>query len=457
MYIERKAGSLERLHIVRDALKMDTTVVVSARYLGSPLDQSALFPALRRVLCEHRALSVQVAPAAEPVFVRLPTVDLARVVQFYPEARPLQSVAKHILMTRLLVGGTDPLWSLHVLPDNTLIFVYHHAIGDGKSGTAFHHSLLTALNQEKHSDVGPSTVVSIPAELGLLPPLEVATDLSVSWFTFLRAVYEMLVPVSWTALSSTYTGRPVSSEKTFDMDIRFLKIPREDATIILKLCKLHKATLTSFLHTVSVVVLSHLVRSLPSDSFTKLRTVIPISLRPYTNAPDTAFCDYISGHSSFVDVLNVFEKHDGAIDPDKFPWLSASAFAQTLAQNAKSSREQIGLLKYVPNLEEFFLGKQGKKRGETLELSNLGRFPFDDNAPMTDPKWSIEDTFFMQSNAVCGSAVKVTVAGSRNGSLGVSFNWTIDAVEDDFAESFVAKFEELVNGIVRQGAPRDLQ
>lgn len=341
-----------------------------------------------------------------------------------------------------------------MLQDNTLVFTYLHIIGDGKSGLAFHRALLSALNsQAEPGDSNVQRLVTIPPDITLVAPLEDVIDVSVSFSKLGRVIYDMLVPSSWTKLASAYTGNPVSTDREFDIDVRFLTLAPKDVNHLLQLCRLHGATMTSLLHTVGVVVLAGLIPSLSANTPPIVSTSVPVSLRQYAGTSDLAFCNHISAFSSFIDTSLLPAGDDCTLHPSHFPWDVASQFAATLRQNASATREQVGLLKYLPSpYENFFLSKQGKKREETMELSNLGRFSSPDISK-DGSGWSIENMFFFQSNAICGAALKVMVVGSPNDSLGITINWTKGVVDDEFAETFFSSFRDLVQKMAEQGDP----
>ena len=125
-----------------------------------------------------------------------------------------------------------------------------------------------------------------------------------------------------------------------------------------------------------------------------------------------------------------------------------------MAWTEKGAGAYNGVLLCSPPYENFFLEKQGKKRDETLEISNLGRFPqtSTEDVPSSEPRWAVTDLFFAQSNAVCGAAIKVMVVGSPDGSVGITVNWTKGAIEDAFAESFVSGLQDVVKAIANSAS-----
>ena len=52
-------------------------------------------------------------------------------------------------------------------------------------------------------------------------------------------------------------------------------------------------------------------------------------------------------------------------------------------------------------------------------------------------KWGIADMYFGQCDATCGTAFKINVVGSPDGSVGTTFTWGEGAVDEQIAEAFV--------------------
>ncbi len=85
-----------------------------------------------------------------------------------------------------------------------------------------------------------------------------------------------------------------------------------------------------------------------------------------------------------------------------------------------------------------------------IELSNLGAFTVnvgDNGDSGAKTSWTIGGTYFAQDDRIVGSALKVTVAGSPDGSLGIAFSWGDGSVDDVLAEAFVRDVMALISNI----------
>ncbi|KAK7685670.1 hypothetical protein QCA50_011014 [Cerrena zonata] len=440
----RDVGLFEKYHVVRAHLRADTGVIMTARYIGpKSLEQNELYAALGSVLQKHRALSTQVhdADTDRPYYVSLKSVDLSQVVHFHgSDEISLEAVIDSYLVNRFEYGSPTPLWRLGVMTDNTLIFHYDHCIGDGQSGVAFHSDLLDALNTvSSNSEVESSTLVLVPDILKLQPALEDAMKVSLSFIKIFWLILSMIVPARWQKSSSTWTGNVVSRRETSTrVRTRLWTISPDQADRLLKICRAHKTTITSFIYVIGIAALSKLLEYESAHwQYRHLAVVVPVSLRRFTKSPLGSFCDHVGGISWFPLIPG------GPSKVAANPWNTAANHTTALRKQVPKAAEDIALLKllggkYVP----YFEGMFGKKRSTTLEISNVGRFPSNGAKDKGEGGWQIEDMFFGQSNAIFGSAFKLSAVGSQNGSLGLCVNWTEGVVEEDVAQRFVDCFRE---------------
>jgi len=118
-----------------------------------------------------------------------------------------------------------PLWRLTVLADNTVIFFWHHCIGDGTSGLAFHRALLAALNADNTIYKGRETV-DIPSTSSIVPAIDSLINVRPSIAQFCRAIFDILFPPSWTRGRSAWTGNPVTAD-SLDALVDKLNLDRE--------------------------------------------------------------------------------------------------------------------------------------------------------------------------------------------------------------------------------------
>ncbi|KAJ7739816.1 hypothetical protein B0H16DRAFT_1890906 [Mycena metata] len=340
-------------------------VVVSARYLsadGASLNKAHLFPALRKVVVTHRALSVKIQDenSKQSAFINLETIDLSLLAQF-SDHDDLETAIKAQLSRRFDTDSELPLLRVEVLRDGTVILAYHHAIGDGLSGVAFHQSLLAALQNSIAGD--DSFLVAVPQSLSLLPPIEAVTNVRPSILKVIKNV-------------------PQTPE--IKPGVKLISFTREEMASFAATCRSHDATLTSAFYVLTVATLSRLVSA---PQYKTLSAFVAISLRTAAAAPADALCNYVAGHHTHP-----------AVHP-AFQWPAAAHYAAELQRQKHAVREEVGMLYLLfGNVAPFFRGMLGKKRGGTFDISNAGRVPSGTHAG----PWRMERMVFVQSNLVVG-------------------------------------------------------
>nr|GAT56850.1 predicted protein [Mycena chlorophos] len=424
--ILRKAGILECFHIVRHYLELDSCVVVGAKFAsldGLNLTPETLFPALRVVLLKHPALCVTVEDEdGKPAFVRLDNVDLSHVVRF-SDADDVELAVQRQLSTRFDTSSRVPLWRLEVLGDRTVLFAFHHGIGDGLSGVAVQLALLDALQKaQPHSD---SSVVEVPKTIELLPPLEVATNIRPSVFKVLSTVLGLFLPASFTRAHSAWTCNPVPATiPRLEPRLKLVTFGSTEMTAFTKVCRSHNATVTSAFYVLAVATLSQIVPP-ASKQHKKLCVTVAISLRGPANTPADCMCDYVSAHKSYPAINK------------KFNWSTAASYASELKKQRLAVRQEAGLLHLVfGDYIGFFKGQLGRKRGATFEISNAGR------VQPSEGRWRVEDMVFAQCNVTVGSAISLSVIGDPTGAVTIAFTWAETAVDSVLVEAFAAQFFE---------------
>ena len=406
---------------------MDSCVLCAAQYIvpeHKRLDELLLFSALRKVVQLYAGLGVRVVgePSQVPSFVRLKSVDLAKVVSF-SDGDNLQVTFEDQFQRQFNTAADLPLWRVVVLKNNIVCFAWHHCIGDGLSGMAFHRALLGSLQETILTD--NETVVRLPSTTPSMPVLDTAVNISPSWRIIMREMYNLVAPTSWTRDGSAWTGNPVTVDVNLKTHVRIIDFPSQDVTAFLTLCRSNNASLTGALYTLAVSVLSRVIMSLQNIRERVISFYIPISLRGVAGIPQDIFCDCVSTlhfHPPFQ---------------PNFSWTEASKFTAILRSCPKSG-EEVGMLKYLNgNYIGYFQGKLGRKRQGTLELSNLGQFG---GVPLGG-EWSIGKTAFAQCDSIVGSALKINVIGDPRGGMAITVTWGEDSVEESVAESFVADLQ----------------
>ncbi|EPT01349.1 hypothetical protein FOMPIDRAFT_153582 [Fomitopsis schrenkii] len=446
--VVREAGMFERWHIVRSKLGVLGAVIISGRYTredGSILDKASLYAALAKVTQKHGFLNVRVVgeDTPTPAYARLDAVNLDEVVRF------VEGELREVLESETAKGfdTSKPLWRVLVLKDGNVLFSFHHTIGDGQSGMAFHQTLLEALNDTEHPSPY-SAIVAAPPEIQLLPPIEKAVDLNVPFFHLLYRVFQMLLPGPLTYAHYAWTGYPSPPEAKIAGRTRLLYYKPEAAHRILQVCRAHKASLTSLLHALATLVISEQLAEDPATAgkYRYIATTIPISLRPAAKAPKDAMCNYVSTLSSFPALIKRAPSSEAKSWLREFPWESASELTQTLRRQQTESPETVGMLKYVSDYEGYLKGKLGKKRGVTFEISNVGKFSGGKAAE--GARWQLDDVYFSQSNPSTSGAININVAGDPAGGIGISVTWGEGAIDDTFGDAFFAALQEGLEEII---------
>ena len=372
----------------------------------------------------YAGLGVRVVGEASqvPLFVRLKSIDLAEVVAFSDDDN-LQSTFEDQLQRQFSTAALLPLWRVVALKNNMVCFAWHHCIGDGLSGMAFHRALLVSLRETILTDSDNGTVVRLPSTTPFMPVLDTAMNISPSWRTFVRELYNHFAPTSWTRGGSAWTGNAVSVDVNLKTHVRIMDFPPQDVTAFLTLCRSNNASLTGAIYTLAVSVLSRVIMSLPNVRERAISFYIPISLRGVAGIPQDVFCNCVS-------TMHFYPPFQS-----DFSWTEASKFTAVLRSSPKSG-EQVGMLKYLyGDYIGYFQGKLGHNREGSLELSNLG--PFGGVAP-GDGEWSIGKTAFAQCDSVVGSALKMNVTGNPLGGIAITVTWGVGSVDEPVAESFVA-------------------
>ncbi|CAL1714205.1 unnamed protein product [Somion occarium] len=449
---------MPEFHIQRTRLGFDTRVIVTARYTGGGrLNRETLWPALAEILQHHRALSTQVhdASSKHPTFVYLGSVNLSKVVRFHDvDDRPLDAILDSYLLRPFEFETALPLWEMGVLQDNTVIFTYQHAIGDGQSGLAFHRLLLSALNSDETPLRPLADIVPIPDTLELVAPLEKMTKLSVPFSLACYQYLKIFAPVSWRKLGSAWTGNNVPRDKTAYTMTRLWDLTPDQTTKLMCICRDQKSTLTSFAHTAVVVVVSSLLDRAPKRH-KYLCTEIPVSLRRFTGVPATELCDHVSMMYFYPPLINFPEiSRDWKASAILFPWDVSARMVPAMRKKIAKSRGEPGSLKLLfGRIRPYLESKMGKKRDGTLTLSNLGPFPppspEESYQNLEEERWFIDQMFFAQGDPILAPAISLGIVGAESGSLSFCWNWGKDGIEDEFMEEVVEGFKQLVGAVLK--------
>ncbi|GIK06259.1 hypothetical protein Aspvir_001904 [Aspergillus viridinutans] len=439
----RAVGLLERYSTTRHHLKFYLNVSVAATYTlpetyNSPV-KDYIYTACGRLIGQHPILSaIPVGEdTKEPYFARLPEIDLEKSVSFekrshdFPEADEPDTELEALLTAQHNTPFTSPLpyWRLCVLTDATneqrftAAFVYHHGIGDGTSGKAFHKTFLQALH-ETAASVAPEEVKTViaPPQVPLLPNSEAVHPHPLSIFYLATTLFKEKV-WSW-ADPGLWTGSEIIVP--LETQVRHIVFPEHVTSSLKDRCRQNNTTITAVLET---AIARSLFARLPVK-FTSVKCTGAMSTRRWLP-------DIITDDSMGVwvqDFEDTFSRNK--VTSDGFPWEEARRARQTIENvlSLKGGNANPNLLKYVDNIhEDLFLSKVGKARKSSFEVSNVGVLAADQ-----DPsKPRIGRTVFSQSASVTGNAFEVSVITGGDRCMVLAFTWQTHVVELDLMSAVI--------------------
>ncbi|EXJ92615.1 hypothetical protein A1O3_01167 [Capronia epimyces CBS 606.96] len=518
----RPVGRLERYSTARHDLRFYLNAAVTASYTlpdrcSPPLPlKHYIYEACRTVVGLHPILSA--IPVDEhtphPQFVRLPEINLDRCVSFH-ERRPVvlepdPSVDATAASTSLgwdargdtgTGTGTDtdtdtdldellttqhnmafapphPFWRLCVLTDAarphcfTAAFVFHHAIGDGTSGMAFHRAFHQALSQAVSvspvsdqtgtgtgTGTGPATATAIipSPSTALLPSVEALHAMPISIIHLVTILFKEKV---WSRRDpGLWTGSKISVP--LDNRVRHIAFAPSTTRGFIDACRTHGTTVTAALQTlVAGVLFSHL----PAHTFTALKCAGAISMRRWLPG-------IIDDNSMGVFVQDLSEDYSRAdFQTGRLPWAEAKRSRDTITHVLSLEGRNAGpnLLRYVNDYQqELFLSKVGKERQSSFEVSNLGAFRRTTQSKTLESSRSqsgsgsgtdveIGRMVFTQSANVAGSAFEVSVVSGEDGCLALGFSWQKGVVEAGLMDEVINGVQEEVIDVAVNGVEEEV-
>ncbi|KAJ7744296.1 alcohol acetyltransferase, partial [Mycena maculata] len=425
----RKIGLMERFHVTRNFLGLDSCVVSSAQYTtqdSAPLTKEILFPALRTLIETHAPLGLQVEgdeATANVYWVRLPNVDLSRIVELSGKEDLKETFEARL--ARPVETQTDlPLWRIEVLADNRVVFAVHHALADGMSTLAFHLHLFRALQQGSSGNTAPS--VAVPTTNVFHPPLEGIISVRPSLPFIFAELYNLVAPLAWRKARSAWTGNPTPTTPDLTTRVRMLTLSAPDVAALSDMWRTHGATLTSVVYMLTVTVLARMLAADPAH-YKRVAAIVAVSMHGVAGLADDEICDFPSVQDTMPFLTPVFS------------WPAAARVAHDLRAQKRKGREMIGMLRflfgrYVP----YFRDQFGKKRTAGFVISNLGRV----QVPAVEGKWKLGATAFAQCDVVVGAAFSINITGDPTGAVNIVFAWGERSIEPSFAEAFAKSFEE---------------
>ncbi|KAJ9614647.1 Alcohol acetyltransferase [Cladophialophora chaetospira] len=449
----RPVGRMERYSTSRHDLRFYLGPAVTASYklpqkCSLPL-KDYVYQACEDVIAQHPILSA--IPVDEqtqsPHFIRLPKVDLDKCVTLTSRKHkfPWGTEARDAELEELLSSqhsipyeAPNSFWRLCILSNTdhfAAAFFYHHALGDGRSGMAFHRTFQQALSRAITANNGSSVQALVPSPTTpLLPTIESLHPLPLTIWHIIKVLFKQKV-WSWRD-SGLWTGAKCAVPLG-QTQVRNVAFPASATITFKNLCRDNGTTITAALQTlIAGVLFSHL----PSN-YTSLNCSGALSMRQWL-PPDAGITDDVMG----VWIQELSETYNrtsfpadanSKTDPNLLPWPEAQRSRRTIEHSLslKGTNSVIGLLRYVNNYhEELFLPKIGKERSSSFEVSNLGLFKPATATIGDEDNAEIGRMMFTQSAGVMSAAIQFSVVTGADGCLVLGVTWQEGIVEEVLVE-----------------------
>ncbi|KAG9531488.1 hypothetical protein KCU93_g1745, partial [Aureobasidium melanogenum] len=468
----RKAGPNERRCIVRQALGYYRTLVVGGFYTLDNSSsnfslQSTLIKALKYCVALHPILSACIIgqETEAPEFARPTVLDLNNHINILDTPNLVDEKS----LIKLTLAQTNdhvftccdevPSWRITVLPLRAgerpetsrylILFGYYHSHGDGKSGLAFHKTLLSGLKQAQTVDctydddpkfASPSTP--------LLPTLEMAGRLSISWSYLLSPLLGAYLPafiansLGIRASATPEADNQWAGNKTFfepesyQTRLEVVSIGHSHVKNVLQECRKHNVKFTGLLHQVIVHALSE---ELPSETAGCFVSQTAVDLRSHLNGitdNDMALCP-----TAYYELFKRKSDDDTSREPILMSdtlWDAARCTTQDLAKCAGTLNDQpVGLLAYLRNMYPWTKGQVGKRRECSYELSNIMSF----NPGSFEPEktWNTESMIFSQPANVASGCLNFNVVSKYQGDLTIVISWQAGALDVQDEQVFIER------------------
>ncbi|RFU76243.1 alcohol acetyltransferase [Trichoderma arundinaceum] len=499
-HILRKLGNNEHFSSSRHHLGIYRCVTVSCRYLHPPASlplgtsvTPSFYAALAAVVKDQPMLRVGITgdDTNDAHFTHIPQIDLRNHVSVI--AVPCQSVQEYEAKVAEHQGWEHnqlfkeltvrPPWRITILrpsSDNEdvlsqlndqedVFFAFHHALMDGTSGRKFHEMLLStpAFQGKEELPAEPAPVLSFPEPPSSIPEaqddvvnftLSVRYTLGVLWDEFGPSFLKAPKQPIWSAI-------PIDLSLPYNTRVKTVDISPESLSTVLAACRSHSVTLTALLHSFALASLSARLPS-PTEA-PAFAAATPISLRPFTTA-SAMNPDYVSSLRCLVAACThhfspeaVSALRAPGADTTALIWENAGRVkAELAAKLATMPKDDImAMLKYISDWFDFWRGRDGKKRSDSWEISNIGVL----NNPASDGNGNGNGAdvpratrlLFTNGAMAAGPPLSINVASVAGSKLTLGLSWPDAVVEDELMDhlaqdlsAYIAKFHETGSSFV---------
>ncbi|CAG8934358.1 unnamed protein product [Penicillium salamii] len=334
-----------------------------------------------------------------------------------------------------------PPWRIIVLPLASppgsttqrclIIFSFSHTLGDGMSAVEFHRTFLEGWRQASRIDQEGSFLVT--PNHTLPEPFDTPARLPISWGFLLAPLIAVYLPTFIANLfglrptaspgnAGTWTGSPIfyKPPPAPPSRLRILEVNAELVQTALQVARNHNSKLTATMHQFIIRALS---KAIPDTSITNFVSGTAVDMRKSIGVPSDTWGLYVNAH---------YETHPRPHDTGRTlsdgMWAAASSMTDKLAECGTRLQDQaVGLLRYAPSIRNWTLGKIGKKRDCSYELSNLLAFNDNDGDECHDIK--IEKMLFTRPANPISAPLEFNVVSVKGGNLICIVSWQEGALD----------------------------
>jgi hypothetical protein len=271
-----------------------------------------------------------------------------------------------------------------------VLFNNYHSHGDGRSGLAFHNSLLQGLeeyiSQDHEKRDAIDTIIKAPTT-PLLPPIEEGGRMTLSWSYLLSPLLGTYLPksvASFLGLRDSWLSSETNiwrGENTrFDPEnhrtgLVLITVTCDVKEKILQQCRANKTTFTGLLqHLIARALTASDGGDVDTDAFLAGVAIDMRHLLPgvYSAA---SMMNCVTGYSELIHHLANEEKDWSTTNPSSEFWNACRKTSASLKLAASTLHNQpVGLLQYLKAFRPWTTSLVGKERDMSFEISNLGSF-----------------------------------------------------------------------------------
>jgi hypothetical protein len=430
---------------------------------------------LKYCIDKHAALTVAVRDShtEKAFYERVPTINLNNHIQVVEhdtlgdkelaldETTKIEEHFLSILRVPWSRSSDCPSWRVVILPLSAsessgrsrclITFVFSHALGDGISGLAFHHTLLEAFR--KSIDSGKSMLHTTPDQ-ELSPAFDTPERLPISWGYLLAPLLGVLLP-TWLGKilglkasvasndAGTWTGPPIfiNPNDPAATRIKLFEIGNADVEKALSAARKHGAKLTAVMHQ---LIIRALDKAVPDPNVTNWLSHTAVNMRPAVGTSDDEMGLFVTG------CFHPHPRVSGSSLLSEEDWAAARLMTEKLAESATVTHDQpIGLLRYVPSIRKWTMGKIGQQREGSYDISNLGAFSdVERDSKSEGRRCELTKMVFSHSTSPIAEPLVFSAVSVKGGSLVFSVGWVPgglglpEASEDEFVQRICASLRK---------------